>query len=79
MNALKANDPAAYNTLLTTRATFWGAEPPQPVSRCIDHLLSMIFFTIGTEGDAIRNPWDERSSPLGEKQINKYFKNFDTS
>jgi len=79
LNDLKANDPAAYNALLTTRATFWGAEPPQPVSRCIDHLLSMIFFTIGTEGDAIRNPWDERSSPLGEKQINKYFKNFDTS
>ncbi len=79
LNGLRADDPAAYDELLTTRASSWGSTPRQPVSRCIDHVLSIIFFTIGTEGDANTNPWDERSSPLGEKEINKYFKGFDTS
>ena len=79
LHELKAELPQAYDDLQATRATSWGDAPRQPLSRCIDHLLSIIFFTIGTERDPAANPWDERTGEMGEKEINKFYKEFDSS
>ena len=72
--ALKAEAPAEYDALLATKATLWGGTPRQPVSRCVAHLLMVLFATI--EGDARS---EHTGMDIGEKPLNAYFKKFDAS
>ena len=52
---LATADEQAYEELIESRGTAWGAEPPQPADRCLDHLLSIIVRVIEGKTSAQSN------------------------
>ena len=43
---LKQEAETAYQTMMHSRATLWGADPSQPVARCVEHLLAIIIHEV---------------------------------
>jgi len=71
--ALKADSPDAYSALVATRSTLWGSPPRQKMSRCVAHLIGIIFYKIE---DVTLERHDVDLCP---KDIVAFFKGFDDS
>jgi len=71
--ALKADNPAEYEEILSTRANTWGSMPRQPMSRCVYHLISIILYRI--EDLTL----ERHDVDLTSKDITTFFNGFDDS
>lgn len=74
---LRSESPQDYDDLITKRATAWGSPPSQPLCRCVDHLLSLIFWRI--ESETTRSGVSSGTAEIGEKEVGKFFNGFDQS
>lgn len=67
LEQIRFENDEAFQELLKTRATEWGQEPAQPLSRCLAHLLSIIIFEIE---HATQSGGGDKE--LSEKEVEKW-------